>query len=113
MAIKTILFITFISVFFLSIQPAATYPVLFVRIGADRQRAGFSIHVKQLFQFDGDRRVVIVYLHNIRHEVPPSLHDRVGADLLGGLLSMVLLYCKQYIGLLIPENGIIFHSVLR
>ena len=49
---------------------------------------------------------------NIRYEVPPSLHDRVGADLLGGLFSMVLLYCS-YIGLLIPENGIIFHSVLR
>ena len=61
-------------------------------------------------QRNSNRRVIRIHFHDIRHIVPPFLHDRIGSHILRRLLSFSFLTSKQNICILVPINGVIIYS---
>ena len=66
--------------------------------------------MEDLGQRNSNRRVIRIHFHDIRHIVPPFLHDRIGSHILRRLLSFSFLTSKQNICILVPINGVIIYS---
>ena len=74
---------------------------------------GRLVHVEQLFDGNGDGRVVGVDLHDVSHHIPPFLCDgvHVGSVLAVGVLA-ALLISEENIGFLVPEDAVVAHAGL-
>ena len=62
-----------------------------------------------LGQRNSNRRVIRIHFHDIRHIVPPFLHDRIGSHILRRLLSFSFLTCSHLAG--IKKNVVRWRSI--
>lgn len=79
-------------------------------IRMNRYTLFYLIHMEDLGQRNSNRRVIRIHFHDIRHIVPPFLHDRIGSHILRRPLSFSFLTSKQNICILVPINGVIIYS---
>lgn len=70
------------------------------------------VHVEDFRQRDGYRRIIRIYFHDIRHIIPPFLHNRIGSHILRGLFSSCFLTGEKNICIFIPIDRIIIYSTI-
>ena len=71
------------------------------------------VHVEEFFQWDADRRIIRIHLHDVCHHIPPFLGDRIH---IGGVLAVgiaiAFLNGKEQIGVLVPEDAVVAHTLI-